>query len=129
MILITGGAGFIGCNFIYTYLKEHPHETIINIDKLTYAGNMNNFTALNKDNYLKDKHIFIQEDITNTSKIKAIFEQYKHLRCEPALENYCFEFLGCGKELISVLIIKSKAELYPSTVIKLTIAFREYWLL
>jgi dTDP-glucose 4,6-dehydratase len=39
-ILITGGAGFIGANFIYYQLKHHPEDEILCVDKLTYAGNM-----------------------------------------------------------------------------------------
>ena len=39
-ILVTGGAGFIGANFVYLELKEHPEDRIVCIDKLTYAGNL-----------------------------------------------------------------------------------------
>ncbi|HEV2418252.1 MAG TPA: dTDP-glucose 4,6-dehydratase [Terriglobia bacterium] len=45
-ILVTGGAGFIGSNFIRTYLRDHPADSIINLDKLTYAGNLDNLTDL-----------------------------------------------------------------------------------
>ncbi len=41
-ILVTGGAGFIGSNFIKYWLKKHPKDMITNLDKLTYAGNLNN---------------------------------------------------------------------------------------
>lgn len=51
-ILVTGGCGFIGSNFILYILNKYPHYSIINIDKLTYAGNINNLNSLkNNTNY------------------------------------------------------------------------------
>src|SRR5687767_11780426 len=41
-VLITGGAGFIGCNFVHHWLKHHPNDTVINLDALTYAGTLTN---------------------------------------------------------------------------------------
>jgi dTDP-glucose 4,6-dehydratase len=58
-LLVTGGAGFIGSNFIIYWLKNHPEDSIINFDKLTYAGNLENLTSVqNNPNYK-----FIQGDI------------------------------------------------------------------
>lgn len=58
-ILVTGGAGFIGSNFIRYWLSEKPDDQIINLDKLTYAGNLDNLTDVSgKDNYQ-----FFQGDI------------------------------------------------------------------
>ncbi|MBS3056977.1 MAG: dTDP-glucose 4,6-dehydratase [Candidatus Aenigmarchaeota archaeon] len=55
-IMVTGGAGFIGTNFVHYVLKNYPDATVTNVDKLTYAGN--------KKNLVKDKrHIFIRRDI------------------------------------------------------------------
>jgi dTDP-glucose 4,6-dehydratase len=51
-ILVTGGAGFIGSNFIYYWLKAHPQDEIVNLDKLTYAGNLENLKVIeNNSNY------------------------------------------------------------------------------
>ena len=58
MILVTGGAGFIGANFVLDWLAEHD-EPVINLDKLTYAGNLENLSSLNND----ARHIFVQGDI------------------------------------------------------------------
>lgn len=58
-ILITGGAGFIGSNFIHYILNQYPNHTIINIDKLTYAGNYDNIADLENN----PNHIFIKGDI------------------------------------------------------------------
>lgn len=71
-IVITGGAGFIGSNFI-KYLQRYNKEAfIINIDKLTYAGSLKNINVSNNDNYR-----FYQEDICNSAAIDAIFEEHK----------------------------------------------------
>ncbi len=58
-LLVTGGAGFIGANFIHYYLKNHSEDSIINLDKLTYAGNLANLEAI-KDN---PNYTFIKGDI------------------------------------------------------------------
>lgn len=47
-ILVTGGAGFIGSNFVKMMLKTHPNYKIINVDVLTYAGNLENLKGYNK---------------------------------------------------------------------------------
>ncbi len=60
-ILVTGGAGFIGSNFIHFWLKNHPEDFIVNLDALTYAGNLDNLASLaNNSNYQ-----FIKGDITD----------------------------------------------------------------
>src|SRR5690625_5266175 len=71
-LLITGGAGFIGSNFINYMLHNYPGYQIINIDKLTYAGSKSNLAeAENNANYLS-----IKTDITNHSTVNAIFNEY-----------------------------------------------------
>jgi dTDP-glucose 4,6-dehydratase len=57
--MVTGGAGFIGSNFVLYWLKNHPEDEVVNVDKLTYAGNLENLTSV-KDN---PKHHFIKADI------------------------------------------------------------------
>ena len=47
-ILVTGGCGFIGSNFIRYFLKSYPDDSLINVDKLTYAGNLENLSALSR---------------------------------------------------------------------------------
>ena len=72
-ILVTGGAGFIGSNFIRFILSKHSDYQIINIDLLTYAGNLINLADLdNKQNY-----IFIKADICNRNDIEQIFKKYE----------------------------------------------------
>ncbi len=75
-ILVTGGCGFIGTNFIYYLLSNNDFEgQIVNIDKLTYAGNPQNLTAVEKKN--PERYIFIQADICDTKTLKEVFDRYK----------------------------------------------------
>lgn len=66
-VLVTGGAGFIGANFILYWLKEHADDHIINIDKLTYAGNLENLKLI-EDN---PHYCFIKADIADQAQIEA----------------------------------------------------------
>lgn len=67
-ILVTGGAGFIGSNFIHYWLKNHASDQIINLDLLTYAGNLDNLKDLeNNPNYR-----FVQGDITDAALVDSL---------------------------------------------------------
>jgi dTDP-glucose 4,6-dehydratase len=70
-ILITGGAGFIGSNFVKLVLEKHPEYKIINVDALTYAGNLENMKDI-KDN---NNYTFIKADIRERDKIEEIFRR------------------------------------------------------
>lgn len=72
-ILVTGGAGFIGSNFINYILNSRNDVSIINLDKLTYAGNLKNLSGVeNNPNYT-----FIKGDIVNDELVKFIFQRYQ----------------------------------------------------
>jgi len=72
-ILVTGGAGFIGSNFILYWLKKYPQDKIINLDKLTYAGNLENLKSIkNNPNY-----VFVKGDICDSKLINEIITKYK----------------------------------------------------
>lgn len=72
-ILITGGAGFIGSNFINYILNERDDYNIINLDKLTYAGNLENLARVSCN---KNYH-FIKGDICNNELVDYLFQKYK----------------------------------------------------
>ncbi len=70
-ILVTGGAGFIGSNFVRMVLSEHPDCFVVNLDKLTYAGNLENLAGLLKSPNYK----FVKGDICDVALIEKIIEQ------------------------------------------------------
>jgi len=73
-ILVTGAAGFIGSNFIYYYLSRYPERTVIGLDNLSYAGNLENLSSLSPDQ--KARFVFEKADITDTDRIKEILSKY-----------------------------------------------------
>ncbi len=69
-ILVTGGAGFIGSNFIFHTLEQHPDTEVLCVDKLTYAGNLSTLESVMNH----PKFTFVQEDIANREGIFSLFE-------------------------------------------------------
>lgn len=76
-ILVCGGAGFIGSNFIHHVLEKYPHYEIVNYDKLTYAGNLDNLKDLETNLQYKTRYTFIHGDITDAKLLHEVFEKYK----------------------------------------------------
>ena len=72
MIFVTGGAGFIGANFVLSWLAQ-ADESVLNYDKLTYAGNLNNLTSLRND----VRHLFVQGDICDGENLAALFAEHQ----------------------------------------------------
>ena len=72
MILITGGAGFIGGNFVLDWLAQH-NEPILNVDKLTYAGNLETLAAVQDD----PRHIFVQGDIGDAQLVSRLLAEHQ----------------------------------------------------
>ena len=72
MILITGGAGFIGSNFVLNWLAEHD-EPVVNLDILTYAGNLQSLVSLENN----DNHIFVQGDIGDRELVRSLLNEHK----------------------------------------------------
>lgn len=123
-VLITGGCGFIGSNFIRYFNSKHPYYKILNVDKLTYAGNLENLKGLEK----KKNHRFLRADICNARVMKKIFENFR----PDAIINFAAEthvdrsilspapfiktnFLGVGVLLNLALRFKVKKFLQIST--------------
>ena len=72
MILVTGGAGFIGSNFVLDWLAGID-EPVLNLDKLTYAGNQQNLISLKQD----ERHIFVRGDIGDAELMKRLLQEHK----------------------------------------------------
>jgi dTDP-glucose 4,6-dehydratase len=87
-ILITGGAGFIGSHVVRRFVKKYPHYQIINLDKLTYAGNLANLKDIENESNYK----FVKADIVDSETMNAIFQKYSidgviHLAAESHVDR------------------------------------------
>ena len=71
-ILVTGGAGFIGANFVKNILRKHPETNVVNLDALTYAGNLANLES-EMDN---PKHAFVHGDIRDPILVRETIEKH-----------------------------------------------------
>lgn len=72
-ILVTGGAGFIGSHLVRLFVNKYPHYKIVNIDKLTYAGNLENL----KDIEHKPNYTFVKGDITDAALLQELFDVHQ----------------------------------------------------
>ena len=87
-ILITGGAGFIGSHVVRVFVNKYPQYMIINADKLTYAGNLENLTDIEK----RENYHFVRTDITSIQDVNALFHEYNfegiiHLAAESHVDR------------------------------------------
>ncbi len=72
-ILVTGGAGFIGGNFVLDWLANPQAEPVVNLDKLTYAGNLDTLDSLTGD----ARHVFVQGDIADAERVSRLLDQHQ----------------------------------------------------
>lgn len=70
--LVTGCAGFIGSNFVHYMLNKHQDILLVNLDKLTYAGNLKNLSGVEGD----PRHVFVQGDICDKDLVRSLFSRY-----------------------------------------------------
>ncbi|AWH84440.1 dTDP-glucose 4,6-dehydratase [Flavobacterium album] len=87
-LLITGGAGFIGSNFIVHFLEKNPEYFVVNLDKLTYAGTLDNLTEIGDNKNYK----FVEGDICDRAFIDSLFKEYDfkgviHFAAESHVDN------------------------------------------
>ncbi|WP_347987140.1 dTDP-glucose 4,6-dehydratase [Methylomonas sp. AM2-LC] len=115
MIVVTGGAGFIGSNFVLDWLAEYD-ETVINIDNLTYAGNLQNLVSLNND----PRHVFVKGDIGDYDLVLSLLKKY-HIRAviNFAAESHVDRSIHGPEDFIQTNIVGS---------FRLLEAVRHYWM-
>jgi dTDP-glucose 4,6-dehydratase len=87
-LLVTGGAGFIGSNFIVHFLEKHPEYKVVNLDALTYAGDLSNLTEVEAHS----RYIFEKGDICDRSLVESLFTKYQfngviHFAAESHVDN------------------------------------------
>jgi dTDP-glucose 4,6-dehydratase len=87
-ILVTGGAGFIGSNFVEYYLEAHPDHNLINLDKLTYAGDLANLKKAERH----PNYTFVQGDICERELVESVFKSHNidgviHFAAESHVDN------------------------------------------
>ena len=87
-IIVTGGAGFIGSHVVRLFVNKYPEYRIINMDKLTYAGNLNNLKDIEKS----ENYVFEKVDICDYDNVKRVFEKYQvdgviHLAAESHVDR------------------------------------------
>ena len=87
-ILLTGGAGFIGANLLHLMVEKYPDYQFVNLDKLTYAGNLANLSGLQE----KENYVFVKGDICDATLLQGLFDEYKfdsvmHLAAESHVDR------------------------------------------
>jgi dTDP-glucose 4,6-dehydratase len=95
-ILVTGGAGFIGSNFIRYFLRTYPESTVVNLDKLTYAGNLDNLSDLQSH----PGYRFIRGDICEAACVRDILDQRIDSVVHFAAESHVDRSIADAREFI-----------------------------
>lgn len=114
-ILVTGGAGFIGSNFIHYWLKKYPKDQVINLDALKYAGNLENLKDIEKN----PNYSFFKADISKYSEIEPIFKSGIDIIVNFAAQSHVDRSLYDPYEFINTNIIGTKNLLELSTKYKI----------
>lgn len=101
-LLITGGAGFIGSHLVRFMVNKYPDYRIINLDKLTYAGNLENLRDIEK----KENYVFVKADIVDEDAVLAVFDKYDiHSVVHLAAESHVDRSISNPTEFIYTNII------------------------
>jgi dTDP-glucose 4,6-dehydratase len=89
-VLVTGGAGFIGSHFIRSVLRRHPRTAVVNLDKLTYAGNLDNLEDVRDD----PRHEFVLGDIRDRALVRGLFARVQavvHFAAETHVDRSIYD--------------------------------------
>jgi dTDP-glucose 4,6-dehydratase len=100
-ILVTGGAGFIGSNFIRYFLRTHPESALLNIDKLTYAGNLDNLAEVES----QANYQFVRGDIGDTSLVESLLDQQVDAIIHFAAESSVDRSIAEAREFVSTNVL------------------------
>lgn len=113
-ILVTGGVGFIGNNFVLDWLQQHD-EAVVNLDKLTYAGNLQNLASLKDD----PRHIFVKGDIADYDLLSNLLKTHQiRSVVNFAAESHIDRSIHGPEDFIQTNIVSS---------FRLLEAVRHYW--
>jgi dTDP-glucose 4,6-dehydratase len=100
-ILVTGGAGFIGSNFIRHYLSAHPESTVVNFDKLTYAGNLDNLSDLQSHPGYK----FVLGDVCDADALRDALDERVDAIVHFAAESHVDRSIAEAREFIRTNVL------------------------
>jgi len=95
--LVTGGAGFIGSNFVHYLLEKYPDCEVVNLDKLTYAGNLENL----KDVENNPRYSFVHGDIADAEVVNKIFAEGVDFAVNFAAETHVDRSIGNPSDFIT----------------------------
>ncbi|MBP7857312.1 MAG: GDP-mannose 4,6-dehydratase, partial [Prevotella sp.] len=113
-IMITGGAGFIGSHVVRLFVNKYPEYRIINLDKLTYAGNLANLTDIER----RPNYVFVKADICDYAKMQEVLAQYEvdgiiHLAAESHVDRSIKDpFTFAQTNVMGTLSLLQAAKLY-----------------
>jgi dTDP-glucose 4,6-dehydratase len=100
-LLVTGGAGFIGSNFVRYYLRAHPNDSIINLDKLTYAGNLENLVEVDA----AENYRFVRGDVTDLDLVNQLLELVPDAVVHFAAETHVDRSIAEGREFVQTNVL------------------------
>jgi dTDP-glucose 4,6-dehydratase len=119
-LLVCGGAGFIGSNFIHHILETYPHYEVVNFDKLTYAGNLDNLSTIEKNVEYSSRYTFIKGDICDAPLLDKVIEEYNidHIinfaaetHVDRSIHGDCHDFVMTNT--FGVLVLLNICKKYP----------------
>jgi dTDP-glucose 4,6-dehydratase len=100
-LLVTGGAGFIGSNFIRYFLRAHPQSSIVNLDKLTYAGNLENLADLDS----AANYRFVRGDVADAALLERVLDEPLDAVVHFAAETHVDRSIADGREFVRTNVL------------------------